>query len=167
MPLTRRLALALLPATAAALAFTAPAGAASRTELTRDGEAALRNLYALQPRTRTLGARARAILVFPRIVKVGVLLAGGQSGDGVLLVHGRPAGYYNLSAASFGPQIGGQAFGYALFLMNQAALDYLNKSDGWAIGTGPTVVVIDRGAAATLDSTTLTQDVYAVPFDQK
>lgn len=168
MPSTRRALLALTPAALAAAAFEAtPARAASAHALTRDGEAALRRLYAAQPRTRTLGGRARAILIFPQIVKIGVLLAGGQTGDGVLLVKGKPAGYFNLSAASFGPQAGGQTFAYALFFMTEAALDYLNKSDGWAIGTGPNVVVVDRGAAATLDSTTLREDVYAVPFAQK
>ncbi len=58
-------------------------------------------------------------------------------------------------------------FSYALFFMNDAALDYLNKSDGWAIGTGPSVVVVDQSLAASLTSTTLSQDVYAVPFGQK
>ena len=51
--------------------------------------------------------------------------------------------------------------------MNDAALRYLEQSDGWAIGSGPSVVVVDQGAAASLTSTTLTQDVYAVPFGQK
>lgn len=169
----RRTILTLLPASLAALALAgptlapSPADAAAGRTIARDGEAALRRLYAGQPRIRTLGSRARAVLVFPRIVKVGVLLAGGQSGDGVLLAGGRPTAYFNLSAASFGPQVGGQVFSYALFFMNEAALDYLNKSDGWAIGTGPSVVVVDAGLAASLTSTTLSQDVYAVPFGAK
>lgn len=170
---TRRSALALLPASLAVfaiadLALTASAAeAASGRTITRDAEAALRRLYAAQPRTRTLASRAHAILVFPHIVKVGVLLAGGQSGDGVLLVRGRPSAFYNISAGSFGLQLGGQVFSYALFFMNDAALDYLNRSDGWAIGSGPSVVVVDEGLAANLNSTTLSQDVYAVPFGQK
>ena len=44
-------------------------------------------------------------------------------GEGVLLVGGKPAGYYRIAAASFGFQAGGQSFSYALFLMNDAALD--------------------------------------------
>jgi len=51
--------------------------------------------------------------------------------------------------------------------MNDSALQYLESSDGWAIGTGPSVVVVDKGAAASLTSTTLSHDVYAVPFGQK
>jgi len=51
--------------------------------------------------------------------------------------------------------------------MNQNALRYLDRSDGWALGTDPNVVVVDRGVAATVNSTTLAKDVVAFPFDQK
>jgi lipid-binding SYLF domain-containing protein len=80
---------------------------------------------------------------------------------------GKTVGYYNLSAASFGLQAGGQTFSYALFFMTDSALDYLQKSDGWSIGSGPSVVVVDKGAAASMTSTSITQDVYAVPFGQR
>jgi lipid-binding SYLF domain-containing protein len=53
-----------------------------------------------------------------------------------------------------------------MFFMTNSALDYLNKSDGWQIGSGPSVVVMDKGAAASVTSTTLTHDVYAFPFGQ-
>jgi len=51
--------------------------------------------------------------------------------------------------------------------MNDAALTYLNKSDGWAIRSGPSVVVVDKGAAKSTTSTTVAKDVYAFPFGQK
>ena len=140
--------------------------AATASEIYQDATTALQRLYAAQPSTRTLGDRAKAILVFPRIVKAG-LLVGGQTGDGVLLTNGNPDGYYNISAVSFGLQIGAQAFSYALFFMNDTALEYLKKSEGWSIGAGPSVVALDKGAAASITSTTLTQDVYAVPFGQQ
>src|SRR6187551_2496362 len=57
--------------------------AASATELTTDGKAALERLYAESDRARRYGQNAKAILVFPRIVKAG-LVVGGQSGEGVL-----------------------------------------------------------------------------------
>jgi lipid-binding SYLF domain-containing protein len=103
--------------------------------------------------------------VFPRIIKAG-LLVGGQGGDGVLRVGGKTAGYYNIAAASFGLQAGAQRFSYALFFMTDSSLKYLEDSDGWSIGSGPSVVVMDKGAAASLTSTTVTQDVYAFPFGQ-
>ena len=126
----------------------------------------MQTLYAAQPKARNLGNKAKAILVFPKIIKAGLLI-GGQTGDGALRKGGKTVGYYNLSAASFGLQAGGQTFSYALFFMTNSALDYLQKSDGWSIGSGPSVVVVDKGAAASMTSTSITQDVYAVPFGQR
>ncbi len=51
--------------------------------------------------------------------------------------------------------------------MNQGALKYLDKSAGFEIGVGPSVVVVDQGVATKFSSTTLTQDVYAFIFNQK
>ena len=72
---------------------------------------------------------------------------------------GKTVGYYNISAASYGLQAGAQTFSYALFFMTDSSLKYLTDSGGWAIGSGPSVVVLDKGAAKSLTTTTLTQDV--------
>jgi lipid-binding SYLF domain-containing protein len=146
--------------------FCQSAVAATAAELNADGKAALNRLYAQSDRARRYGRDARAILVFPKIVKAG-LVVGAQGGEGVLLVGGKPTGYYKIGAASFGLQAGGQSFSYALFLMNDKALTYLRKSDGWAIGSGPSIVVVDKGAAMSTTSTTIAKDVYAFPFGQK
>jgi lipid-binding SYLF domain-containing protein len=147
-------------------AGTTSAHAASARQIDQGVDQALRSLYAAQPRARNLANRAKGILVFPTIVKAGLVI-GGQSGDGALRINGKTDSYYNLSAASFGLQAGGQKFSYALFFMTDDALKYLETSDGWAIGSGPSVAVLDKGAAASMTSTTLTKDVYAVPFGQR
>ena len=140
--------------------------AASRAELDRDGERVLKKLYAGNSAARLLGEKARAVLVFPSIIKAGFLF-GGQIGEGVLFQNGRPVAYYNTVAASYGLQAGAQVFGYALFFMNDGALAYLDKSGGWEVGIGPSIVVVDAGVGKSLTSTTITQDVYAFIFDQK
>jgi lipid-binding SYLF domain-containing protein len=142
------------------------AGAATGPELNAAGNAALSRLYAQSTKAVRFGQSAHAILVFPKIVKAGFMV-GGLGGEGVLFVRGQPAGYYKIHAVSYGLQVGGQSYSYALFLMNDKALDYLEKSDGWAIGSGPSVVVMDQGKAMSTTSTTLTEDVYAFPFGQK
>ena len=43
----------------------------------------------------------------------------------------------------------------------------LDRSKGWEIGAGPTVVVVNEGVAKSLSSTTLTGDAYAFAFDQQ
>ena len=103
------------------------ANAASANDLDRSATAALQRLYNAQPKARSLGQRATAILIFPHIIKAGLII-GGQSGDGVLRKGGKSISYDNISAASFGLQAGGQSFSYALmFFMNDGALQYLKK----------------------------------------
>jgi len=143
-----------------------PAIAASAAELNRDAAAALKLLYDSEPAAKTLGAKARAILVFPSIVKAGFVV-GGQYGEGALRKGNKTVGYYNTVAASFGLQAGGQSFGYALFFMNDSAVKYLDKSGGWEIGTGPSIVIVDKGAAGAITTTTTKSDIYAFFFDQK
>lgn len=149
-----------------ALASGATADAASRQELTRDASAALRSLTKQNAGARVLAQKATAVLVFPHIVKAGFLF-GGQMGEGVLFKNGRPAGFYNTVAGSYGLQAGMQFYGYALFFMNAGALAYLDNSNGWEVGVGPSLVVVDEGMGKSITSTTLTQDVYAFIFDQK
>ncbi|WP_234015642.1 YSC84-related protein [Achromobacter spanius] len=148
------------------ISFSPPARAASAAEISADAMAALEQLYAQDPRMRTLGEKAVAVLVFPNIIKGGFLV-GGERGSGALIQRGQVEGFYSISALSFGLQAGAQQFSYALFFMNEPALAYLNQSDGWALGAGPSLVVVDQGYAASINTTTLTQDVYAVPFGEQ
>jgi lipid-binding SYLF domain-containing protein len=163
---TRRSILTGLASAAGAVALL-PVGAqaASASGINHEAERALRRLLHEQPKAQNLNRQAKAVLVFPSIVKAGFLI-GGQTGDGVLRVGGKPVTFYNVTAASYGLQAGVQKFSYALFFMSDSALQYLSNSNGWTVGTGPSVVVIDKGAAASLTSTTLSQDVYAIPFGQ-
>ena len=144
----------------------APALAASASEIDRKATAALQKLYATTPKAKELAEKAKGILVFPSIVKGGFIV-GGQFGDGALRVNGMTVGYYRSVAASYGLQAGVQSFGYVLIFMDDASLAYLDKSDGWEIGSGPSVVVVDKGAAKTMSSTTLRSGVYAFIFSQK
>ncbi len=144
----------------------APGRAESNEELQRDASAALKSLCAQNPAAAALRKKAKGVLVFPHIVKAGFLI-GGQIGDGVLFKGGRAAGTYNTVAGSYGLQAGGQVFGYAMFFMNNDALNYLNTSNGWEVGVGPSVVVVDSGMGKSITSTTLTNDVYAFIFNQK
>ena len=131
-----------------------------------DANAALKKLYESEPVAKAIGEKAKAVLVFPNIVKAGFIV-GAQYGEGVLLMNGKLIAHYNSVAGSYGLQAGVQAFGYALFLMNDKAVQYLDKSNGWEIGVGPSIVIVDKGVAKSLTTTTLKDDVYAFIFDQK
>ena len=147
--------------------FTTLAGRALADDLVvADGNAALQQLYTSEPVAKMISEKALAVLVFPSIVKAGFIV-GGQYGEGILLKNGKFVAHYNSVAGSYGLQAGVQKFGYALFLMNAKALEYLDKSDGWELGVGPSIVIVDKGKAKSLTTMTLKDDVYAFIFDQK
>ncbi len=144
----------------------AAALAASASAINRDARAALADLYRHTPGAKALGDKAVAVLVFPSIVKGGFIFAG-QFGDGALLKGGKTVAYYRSLAVSYGFQAGAQAFGYVLFFMDDASLQYLDNSAGFELGVGPSLVVLDAGFGKNLSTTTLQKGVYAFIFDQK
>jgi lipid-binding SYLF domain-containing protein len=146
--------------------LAASSWAADRSALERDARAALQRLTSTVPSARSLSGSATAVLVFPKITKAGLGI-GGQYGDGVLFKGDKVAGYYNTSGASYGLQAGAQQFGYAMFLMNDRAVAALGANDGFEVGVGPSVVVMDEGKAKTVTTTTAKDDIYAFIFGQK
>ncbi len=157
---------ALSVAAAMILIGAQQAVAATAEELNRDAAAALDELTSKSPAAKDLAQRAVGILVFPGIYKAGFIV-GAQRGEGVLLVNGRPAGYYRTTGGSYGLQAGAQKYGYALMFMSNDALDYLERTKGWEIGVGPSVVVVDEGMGRSMTTTTAKEDVYAFIFSQK
>lgn len=139
----------------------------SRKQIAADSRKALDDLYAANPTARKLGRSAAGILVFPEILKGG-LLVGAEGGNGALFdKSGAVSGYYQTAGASYGLQAGVQKFGYALFLMNSKEVGNLDQAAGWEVGTSPTVVVVDKGAATSISTKTLQKGTYAFFFDQK
>ncbi len=141
------------------------ANAATAADLDKDANQALQMLYKTNPFAEKLSKSAKAVLVFPNIVKAG-LIFGGAFGEGELK-EGMKIGYYNSFTGSWGLQAGAQSYGYAVFLMNDKAINYIHQSKGWEIGVGPTVVIVDEGVAKNLSSSTLKDDAYAFIFDQQ
>jgi lipid-binding SYLF domain-containing protein len=167
MTTTRRALLAASLILASTLPLTSFARAASTAaELNQEGEQALQKLYRSEPAARDIANKAKAILVFPGIVKAGFVF-GASYGEGVLFKSGNPSQYYNSLSGSWGLQAGAQSYGYAVFLMTDKAVQYLDRSDGWEIGVGPTVVLVDKGVAKNLSSSTLKDDAYAFIFNQQ
>lgn len=77
------------------------------------------------------------------------------------------ADYYSVTAASYGFQAGIQSFGYAMLLMTDAAIQHVETSSGWELGSGPSIVIADDGFAKTYSTKTANKDIYAFTFGQK
>lgn len=136
-------------------------------KLAGDSRAALNDLYRTNPGARALGARARGILVFPKITKGGFMI-GGMGGNGALIRgDGTIRDFYQTAGLSYGLQAGIQEYGYALFLMDKESIDNINRADGWEVGSSPSLVVVDQGMAASLSTTTMNKGTYAFFFNQR
>ena len=148
------------------IAMPQAAHAASVSDLNQDSDQAIKMLIGSNPVANEVAKKARAILVFPSIVKAG-LIFGGAYGEGELKMGATVDSYYNSFTGSWGLQAGAQSYGYVVFLMTDKAVNYIHESHGWEIGVGPTVVLVNEGVAKNLSSTTMQDDAYAFIFDQK
>ena len=152
---------------AVALFFSAfVASAETAAEIDRDVDSAIQKLFAATPVAKELSTIAKGMLIFPRVVKGGLMI-GGQYGEGALRVGGKTQGYYSTKAASYGLQAGVQTFGYAMIFMTESAIKYLEESSGWEVGVGPSFVIVDEGKARALTTTTAKDDIYVFFFGQK
>jgi lipid-binding SYLF domain-containing protein len=160
------LALLLVMASIVSWSLINQASAAPAQDLDRDAQQALQTIVQSSPFAARLSHTAKAVLVFPNIVKAG-LVFGGSYGEGELLTGSKVDGYYNSVTASWGLQAGAQSYGYVVFLMTNKAVRYIHQSHGWEIGVGPTVVVVNEGIAKNLSTSTLKDDAYAFIFGQQ
>ncbi|MEM5310488.1 lipid-binding SYLF domain-containing protein [Paraburkholderia sp. JHI869] len=152
------------PSTAAQTSQAAPTSA--KRVLDADSQAAMSSLASTHPQMDALAKKAKAVLIFPSVVRAG-FLAGVSHGAGELIEGGKVTGYYDTTSVSYGFQAGAQQYAYVMLFMNDAALNTLKTSSDFEIGVGPTVVVVDEGTAKNLNTETAQSDVYAMVFNQQ
>lgn len=140
--------------------------AESRADLDRNARSVLNQLVSSNANAKKLSETAIAALVFPVVTKAGFIV-GGQYGDGVLFKQGRPIAYYNTAGGSYGLQAGAQQYGYVMFFMKETALNALDSTQGFEVGVGPSVVLVDQGMATSTTTITTQNDVYAFITAQK
>lgn len=169
--------IALLAASAFTMAFvpscvngpvaSTNAANSSASQIASDSRAALAKLYASDPKAAALGKNAKAVLVFPEILKGGFVI-NGQGGNGAMIRDtGKISGYYQSVATSYGLEAGIQKFGYALFFMDDGAFKNIDRSGGWELGTAPNLTVFNKGAAGSVTNATLNKGTVAMFFDQR
>ncbi len=110
--------------------------------------------------------RAEAVLVFPSVIKAG-LVVGGEYGEGALRIAGRTAGYYSTAGASVGFQMGAQSKSVVLVFLSKQALRSFRNSDGWKVGVDGSVALIKWGVGEDINSVEINDPVVAFIFDNK
>ncbi|MGZ8255653.1 MAG: BPSL1445 family SYLF domain-containing lipoprotein [Burkholderiaceae bacterium] len=108
-------------------------------------------LYTSAPGSKELAAKARGMLVFPRVIDAGVIV-GGEYGRGALIVNGRNVGSYKLTSVSLGLQAGVQSQSLVLMFMTQEALDRFTRASTWTAGADASVAIGRVGANGRLET---------------
>lgn len=161
-----RMIAALLSLVLAASLGSGPAQAADAAEIDARADLALDRLLAGSEAARALSARAVAVMIFPDVVKAGFGF-GGQYGEGALRRDGVTVGYFSIASASFGFQIGAQAYSQVLFFMTEDALATLDRTRGFELGADASVAVINAGASLDVTTTTLQDPIVAFVTGQR
>ena len=103
-------------------------------------------------------------LVFPRALRAG-LVAGAETGEGVLRIGGKTVDYFRITSGSLGLQAGAQARSIVICFMSENALSDFRKSSGWRVGVDGSVALIDVGAGKTIDSQNVRDPVVGFIFN--
>lgn len=143
-----------------------PAFADSKVELDAKVQEARAELARHTSAGAELAAKARGVLVFPRVIKAGFGV-GGEYGEGALLVGGRTVGYYNIAAASIGLQLGAQARTEIILFMTADALAKFRDSQGWKAGVDGSVALATLGAGGSIDTETARKPIIGFIFSNK
>jgi lipid-binding SYLF domain-containing protein len=140
--------------------------ASSAGEINDAANATLHRFVEQNPSAEELGRKAAGVLVFPSVLKAGIGV-GGEYGEGVLIVHGNAAGYYNIIAASVGFQLGVQSQSVIIMFMTQETLAQFENAYGWKVGIDGSIVIVTVGAAGSVDSDSLTSPIIGFILDQQ
>ncbi|MEA2047660.1 MAG: lipid-binding SYLF domain-containing protein [Campylobacterota bacterium] len=110
--------------------------------------------------------KAKAFLVFPSIKEAGFFV-GGKYGEGVLRVGRTTKGYYRITSASFGMQIGAQESSMIIAFNTDKALNtFLMSDDDWETEIDGKIAVAEwNSKEEDLDDINFEDPIVAFVFD--
>jgi lipid-binding SYLF domain-containing protein len=149
-----------------AFATSATSFAGTQAQINSQVSQTLVEFNALNPANKALGDKAVGILVFPRVTKGGVGVAG-EFGEGALQVNGKTVGYYSVGSASVGLTLGLANHSAIIMFMTQESLDKFTSSGGWSIGADAGITVVSAGASGSYDTQTQHKPILGFVFAEK
>lgn len=109
---------------------------------------------------------SKGVLVFAGVWKAGAGV-GGQYGEGALRIGGATVAYYKITSASVGFQLGVQKKDIILVFLQDAALRKFRASEGWQAGVDGAIVVVDKGAAASVNTRKFNEPIVGFVVGEK
>ena len=122
---------------------TAPKTEAGRAEIQQEAASALAKARQSDPTIGALLDKAAGYAVFPSVGK-GAIGVGGAYGRGLLYEGGQHTGYCDLTQATIGFQLGGQAYTEIIAFENTPAVERF-KSGNFAFAAQATAVALKSG----------------------
>src|ERR1700689_1975437 len=150
----------------AALLMSAVSLGATKAEIDERVYVAVHQFYQFNPQHKDLVARAKGVLVFPRVTKGGAGVAG-EFGEGALRIDGKNVAYYSISSASVGLTLGVAKHKEVILFMTQEGLDKFMNGHGWTVGADTNVAVLSKGAGSDYDTKTLQRPILGFAFGEK
>ena len=151
---------------ALSLGFAADSRADSRQKIDENVASTLKEFRQLNSANESLMSKAAGVLVFPRVTKAGVGVAG-EYGEGVLRVNGKTVDYYSIGAASLGLTLGVAKHSEIIMFMTQDSLNKFTRSDGWSVGADAGITVMQASANGEYDSKTQQKPILGFIFSEK
>jgi lipid-binding SYLF domain-containing protein len=125
---------------------TAPTSESDRSSLRSEADATLATARTNDPTLGTMLDAAKGYAVFPTVGK-GAIGIGGAYGRGVLYQGGTVVGYCDLTQASIGLALGGQAYSEIIAFSTDDAINRF-KSGNFSFAAQATAVALKSGAGA-------------------
>jgi lipid-binding SYLF domain-containing protein len=143
-----------------------PASAASTTEIDTKVDGTLMEFKKEVPGGAEFLNKASGVLVFPDVIKAGLVI-GGEYGEGALRIGGGSVAYYNIASASFGFQIGAQQYAIVMVFLNDDALQKFRDSKGWEAGVDGSVAVAEWGAGKDINTQNFKEPIVGFVLSNK
>jgi len=125
---------------------TAPTTVAKRTALHQEVGAAIESFKANDPSMSDLFQSSAGYAVFPSVGK-GAIGIGGAYGRGELFEYGHVTGFCDLSQATIGFQLGGQAYSEVIFFEDATAITHF-RTGSIAFAAQASAVAATSGASS-------------------
>ena len=135
-------------------------------EIDNDANEALIKFYKEVNGGKKFLDNAKGYVVFPDVKEAGFFL-GGKYGEGALRVNGVTKGYYSITSASMGFQMGAQQYSLIIALTTDQALKTFMRDDDWETELDVNIALAEYNAEEEADDVDFGSNMVGFIFDSE
>lgn len=109
---------------------------------------------------------AKGYVIFPDVKEAGFFV-GGKYGEGALRVNGVTKGYYSITSASMGFQMGAQQYSLIIAFTTDSALKTFMRDDDWESELDVNIALAEYNAEEEADDVDFGSNMVGFVFDSK